>query len=301
MKKLIILTASVIILLISFNSCQKVQQPATAGVIINPVENMYSRADDQADVVSQALLGTTVKILKSEKDAKKQVWYQIETPDTYQGWVSGQALRAYGPEEKAYASEGQVIEITSLFAYLYSGPDVTKQKPLLFAPISSVLVLEKFEGRWGEVILPDNRKAFIQMGDGQVKQAPFQRPRLSPEQMVELAKRFLGLPYFWGGTSPLGLDCSGYVQLIYRLSGLEILRDADIQFTKSGLLEVPKGQEKTGDLVFFGRKSISHVGMMISEREFIHATTNQKPMVQISNLYDDYWQSIYQGARRPKD
>lgn len=301
MKKFIILTASAIILLIFFNSCQRGPQAATAGVIINPVENMYSRADDQADVVSQALLGTTVKILRSEKDTKRQVWYQIETPDTYQGWVSGQALRLYGPDEKAYASEGQVIEITSLFAYLYSTPDVTKQKPLLFAPISSVLVLEKFEGRWGEVLLPDNRKAFIQMGDGQVKQAPFQRPRLSPEQMVELARRFLGLPYFWGGTSPLGLDCSGYVQLIYRLSGLEILRDADIQFTKSGLLEVPKGQEKTGDLVFFGRKSISHVGMMISEREFIHATTNQKPMVQISNLYDDYWQSIYQGARRPKD
>ncbi len=301
MKKLIILTASAIIFLILFNSCQKVQPEATAGVIINPVENMYSRADDQADVVSQALLGTTVKILKTEKTAKGNTWYQIETPDTYQGWVSGRALRLYGPDEKAYASEGQVIEITSLFAYLYSTPDVTKQKPLLFAPISSVLVLEKFEGRWGEVILPDNRKAFIQMGDGQVKQAPFQRPRLSPEQMVELARRFLGLPYFWGGTSPLGLDCSGYVQLIYRLSGLEILRDADIQFTKSGLLEVPRGQEKAGDLVFFGRKSISHVGMMISEREFIHATTNQKPVVQISNLYDEYWQSIYQGARRPKD
>lgn len=303
MKKLIILTASAIIFFIFFSSCQKVQPEATAGVILNPVENMYSRADDQADVVSQALLGTTVKILKTEKDSnsKGNTWYQIETPDTYQGWVPGRALRPYGPDEKAYASEGQVIEITSLFSYLYSEPDVTKQKPLLFAPISSVLVLEKFEGRWGEVILPDNRKAFIQMGDGQVKQAPFQRPRLSPEQMVELAKRFLGLPYFWGGTSPLGLDCSGYVQLIYRLSGLEILRDADIQFTKSGLLEIPKGQEKTGDLVFFGRKSISHVGMMISEREFIHATTNQKPVVQISNLYDDYWQGIYQGARRPKD
>ncbi len=300
MKKIIILTAIAIMLLIFFNSCRKAPR-ATAGVIVSPVENMYSRADHQADVVSQALLGTTVKILKSEKDAKRQTWYRVETPDTYQGWVSGKALRLYDQEEKPYASEGQVIEITSLLAYLYSGPDVTRQKPLLFAPISSVLVLEKFEGRWGEVILPDKRKAFIQMGDGQVKQAPFARPRLSPEQMVELARRFLGLPYFWGGTSPLGLDCSGYVQLIYRLSGLEILRDADIQFTRSGLLEVPRGQEKAGDLVFFGRKSIGHVGMMINESEFIHATTNQKPVVQISSLYDEYWQSIYQGARRPKD
>lgn len=300
MRKIVILTA-LFIMMISINSCHKAKDTPVAGVIITPVENMYSRADDQVDVVSQALLGTTVKILKSEKTAGKQVWYQVETPDTYQGWVSGRALRLYAPEEKPYAAEGQVIEITSLMAYIYAVPDVTQQKPLLFAPISSVLVLDKYEGRWGQVILPDNRRAHIQMGDGLVRQAPFQRPRLSPEQMVELARRFLGLPYFWGGTSPLGLDCSGYVQLIYRLSGVEILRDADIQFTSSGLLEVPKGQERMGDLVFFGRKSISHVGMMINEREFIHATTNQRPLVQISNLYNEYWQNIYQGCRRPGD
>lgn len=300
MRKIIII-ASLFIMIISIYSCQQAKETPTAGVIITPVENMYSQADDQADVVSQALLGCTVKILKSEKTTGGQVWYRIETPDTYQGWVSDRALRFYAPEEKPYASEGQVIDITSLMAYIYATPDVTKQKPLLFAPISSILVLEKYEGRWGQVILPDNRRGYIQMGDGVVRQAPFHRPRLSPDQMVELAGRFLGLPYFWGGTGPLGLDCSGYVQLIYRLSGVEILRDADIQFTSSGLLEVPKGQERAGDLVFFGRRGISHVGMMINEREFIHATTNQRPLVQISNLYEEYWQNIYQGCRRPKD
>ncbi|MGQ9802142.1 MAG: C40 family peptidase [Candidatus Saccharicenans sp.] len=300
MRKIVIIAAS-FIMMISTYSCQQAKEPPSAGVIITPIENMYSRADDQADVVSQALLGCTVKIIESNKTSSRQVWYKVETPDTYQGWVSGPALRLYAPDEKPYASEGQVIDITSLMANIYATPDVTKQKPLLFAPISSVLVLEKYEERWGQVILPDNRRGYIQMGDGVVRQAPFQRSRLSPDQMVELAKRFLGLPYFWGGTSPLGLDCSGYVQLIYRLSGVEILRDADIQFTSSGLLEVPKGQERTGDLVFFGRQRISHVGMMINEREFIHATTNQRPLVQISNLYDEYWQSIYQGCRRPKN
>lgn len=247
------------------------------------------------------MLGTTVKILKIENNNQQGDWYYLETPDSYQGWVKSQAVRLLSAGEKAYASEGQVIEITSLIAYIYSSPDVTKQKPLMFAPISTVLKLDKFEGRWGEVILPCGRRAFIQMGDGEIKQAPFRRPRLTAEQMVSLAKRFLGLPYFWGGTSPLGIDCSGYVQLIYRLSGIEILRDADIQYSQSGLLEVPKGQEKAGDLVFFGRKSITHVGMMISQKEFIHATTNQRPVVQISNLHEDYWQKIYVGCRRPKD
>ncbi|MGB4703624.1 MAG: SH3 domain-containing C40 family peptidase [Candidatus Saccharicenans sp.] len=290
-----------ILILTSINCSSVSQENPAAGVIINPVENMYSGPDDELDVVSQALLGTSVKILQSQRDSRKQVWYEIETPDTYHGWVRGNALRLYRSDEKPYAAEGQVLEITSLIAYLYETPDVTKKKPLLFAPISSVLALEKFEGRWGEVLLPDGRKAFIQMGDGQVREAPFKRQRLSPEEMVDLARRFLGLPYFWGGTSPLGLDCSGFVQLIYRLSGVEILRDADIQFTSSGLLEVPRGQERTGDLVFFGRNRITHVGMMINDKEFIHATTYQKPVVQISNLYDEYWQNLYKGCRRPGD
>lgn len=300
-RKKIIRVYLFIVLAILMTSGVQAQDKVQTGVITGSVENMYSRPDEEADVVSQALLGTTVKILKTEKDHQQKDWYYLETPDSYQGWVKGQAVRLYAEGEKFYASEGQVIEITSLIAYVYSTPDVTKQKPLKFAPISTVLKLEKYEGRWGEVILPCGHRAFIQVGDGEIKQAPFKRPRLQPEQMVSLARRFLGLPYFWGGTSPLGIDCSGYVQLIYRLSGIEILRDADIQFSKSGLLEVTKGREKTGDLVFFGGKTITHVGMMISEKEFIHATTNQKPVVQISNLYEDRWQKMYIGCRRPKE
>jgi cell wall-associated NlpC family hydrolase len=118
--------------------------------------------------------------------------------------------------------------------------------------------------------------------------------------MVALSKRFLGLPYLWGGTSPLGLDCSGFVQLIYKMGGISILRDADIQMEKSGLSPVAPGEETTGDLVFFG-KGIGHVGMMISADEFINATVHDKPVVQISRLKDPYWQKIYQGARRPKN
>jgi cell wall-associated NlpC family hydrolase len=121
-----------------------------------------------------------------------------------------------------------------------------------------------------------------------------------PEDMVGLSKRFIGLPYLWGGTSPLGFDCSGFVQLIYKMGGVPILRDADIQFEGSGLKEVSAGQESAGDLVFFGRAKdkIAHVGMMINGEEFINATVHDKPVVQISRLKDAYWQGIYQGARR---
>jgi cell wall-associated NlpC family hydrolase len=86
------------------------------------------------------------------------------------------------------------------------------------------------------------------------------------------------------------------------MSGIPILRDGQIQMDKSGLVEVPKGSEQAGDLIFFGDSvnNIDHVGMMIDAEYFINATTRKKPIVQIESFNDDYRQRTYQGARRPK-
>ena len=285
---------------------------ARTAVVIRTVENMHSASNDAVDVVSQALLGTNVKILAAEKNAKGEEWFRIETPDTYQGWIVATALKFLKPDAKPYASAGKVFVVTSLLANTYCEPDVTKHKPVKVAPISCVLeVAEERDERWLkeygerylEVNLPCGTKAWVQKGDGEIRDAAAPRKKLSPDETVALAKRFLGLPYLWSGVTPYGLDCSGYAQLLYRLSGIDILRDAAIQMTKSGLIEVPAGQERTRDLIFFGKAKdkIGHVGMMISGEEFIHATTHDKPVVQISRLKDPYWQAIYQGARRPKE
>jgi cell wall-associated NlpC family hydrolase len=300
MLKKTALVPSLIFLTVMLTSGAEI--PGTA-VVIKTVENMYSASNDTVDVVSQALLGTNVKILSSEKNAKGEEWLRIETPDTYQGWMIGTSLRPIGEGRKAYASEGNVFEVMSLLANIYSTDDVTERKPLTVAPIGAVLEVGNCGERWCEVTLPCGTMAWVQKGDGEIRDAAAPRKKLLPDETVALAKRFLGLPYFWGGSSPYGLDCSGYVQLLYRLSGIDILRDADIQMTKSGLVEVTAGQERARDLIFFGKAKdkIGHVGMMISGKEFIHATTHDMPVVQISRLKDPYWQAIYQGARRPKE
>ncbi len=278
------------------------QAPAPGvAVVINTAENMFRKSNTDTDVVSQALLGTNVKVLAAEKNAAGEDWFQIETPDTYTGWVIGSSLRFLKAGDKPYASRGKVFVVMGLLANTYREPDVTDHMPVKVAPISSVLEIsaDKDE-RWLEVLLPCGTKAWIQKGDGEVHDGPWTWPRRTPEEMVALSKRFLGLPYLWGGTSPLGFDCSGFVQLVYRMGGIPILRDADIQMEKSGLLPVAPGDERTGDLVFFG-KTIGHVGMMINREEFINATVHEKPVVQISRLKDAYWQKIYQGARRPTE
>jgi cell wall-associated NlpC family hydrolase len=279
------------------------QSAPPAAVVINTVENMFRDPTTDIDVVSQALLGENVKVLKQEKTAAGEEWCRIETPDTYQGWVVASSLRFLKPGEKPYASSGKVFVVTALLANTYREPDVTAHKPVKAAPISTVLeIAAERNQRWLEITLPCGSKAFVQRGDGDLREAPWAWPRLPVADTVALSKRFLGINYLWGGRSPLGLDCSGFVQLVYKMSGLPILRDADIQMTKSGLLEVPKGQEQAGDLVFFGRdiEHISHVGMMIDGENFINDTTYQTPCVRIDSLKVERWAKLYQAARRPK-
>ena len=281
------------------------QNPAapSAAVVINAVENMFSRSTSSADVVSQALLGDNVKVLKKERNADGEDWVQIETPDAYPGWVIASSLRFLKAGEKPYASSGKIFVVSALLANTYREPSVTKHKPVKVAPISAILeVVGERNERWLEVSLPCNTRAWIQRGDGDLAEAPHAWARKPVSEMVDQSKRFLGLPYLWGGTSPLGLDCSGFVQLIYKLAGVPILRDADIQMLKSGLVEVAKGSEQAGDLIFFGDAidKIGHVGMMIDAELFINATVHEKPVVQISRLKDAYWQKIYQAARRAK-
>lgn len=282
-----------------YPAARKTAVPAAA-VVINAVENMHSRSTSSSDVVSQAILGTNVRLLKKERNSEGEDWWEVETPDTYKGWIISSALRFLKPDDKPYASSGKVFVVSALLANTYREPSVTKHKPVKVAPITSVLeVLGERDERWLEVNLPCGTKVWIQKGDGEIHEAPWSWPRTFAEDMVALSKRFLGLPYTWGGTSPLGFDCSGFVQLIYKTGGIPILRDANIQFEGSGLVPVAAGEEMAGDLVFFG-KNISHVGMMIDAENFINATVHETPTVRIDRLKDPYWQKIYQGARRPK-
>jgi hypothetical protein len=265
----------------------------TGGVIVKPVTNMYSRPSGEADVVSQAICGSNVSILE-----ERAGWAHIRTADEYTGWTPVSSLRPFGSGERPYAAAGHVAQINSLFANLYREPDVTKHEPLLTAPFET-----KFEvtreagaaGRWLEVRLPDNRSAFVQSGDVVLDAKP-----ISIRETIELGKRFLGLPYFWGGSSAFGFDCSGFTQMLCRRRGIVIPRDANLQATWQGAEAVDRARLEPGDLLFFGESKVTHTGMYIGNGQFINATTHEHPVVQISDLADPYWSKRFLTARRIK-
>jgi cell wall-associated NlpC family hydrolase len=262
-----------------------------SAVVLEPVANMYSRPSTDADVVSQAIFGANVGILE-----QKEGWAHIRTSDDYLGWTPLSALLPGKP----YAAGGRVAEVQSLFAHIYRESDVTKHAPLITVPFEGRLevVAEPAEGaRWLQVRLPDGRAGWVQSGDVSLHPKP-----LTIAETLEFAKRFLGLPYTWGGTSSYGYDCSGFAQMLARRRGVIMPRDAGPQAEWSGVSSVDRQQLQPGDLLYFGasEKKITHTGIYLGDGKFINATTHLTPMVRIDDLNDAYWTKLLVAARRLK-
>jgi len=260
-----------------------------------PVANMYSRASEDSDVVSQAIYGSDVKVLEEASG-----WAKVRTPDEYTGWMRlDVAQRA--ANGASYAAAARMIQVNSLLANLYRETDVTAHRPVLSVPFETRLEVEK-EGAgddagWLEVRLVDAQKAWIQDGDVNTNTRP-----LTIEESIALGKRFLGVTYLWGGRSSLGYDCSGFTQMLVRSRGINMPRDADLQAAWSGVIAVDRKHLRVGDLLFFGSAPdhITHTGMFIGHGEFIHDTTHGHPGVQISRLRDQPWTRLLVASRRVK-
>ena len=264
---------------------------ADNAVVLRPVASMYSGASEDTDVVSQAICGANVTLLESRPG-----WRRVRTADEYTGWMPAAALKAGLP----YGTSGRVAEVASLFAHIYREPDVTRHQPLLTAPFEGRLeVVAEPAGneRWLQVRLPDDRSGWVQRGD-----VEFSPKTLSIEETVALARRFLGLPYTWGGTSSFGYDCSGFTQMLCHRRGILMPRDAGPQAQWSGVAPVAREDLRPGDLLFFGGsvEKITHTGMYIGGGQFIHATTYLHPVVQISDLGDAHWTALLVAMRRPR-
>jgi cell wall-associated NlpC family hydrolase len=270
--------------------------PDETCVVTQPVANMYKSASGQAEVVSQAIYGSSIGLLEA-----KDGWAKVRTADGYTGWMPAASFRPLRAGERPYASQGRVAQVTSLFANLYQEPDVTKHAPALTVPFETRLEVSSGAasegGRWLRIRLADGRAAWIQRGDIAIDPQPMPVPAL-----VEFSKRFIGLPYLWGGTSTFGYDCSGFVQMLMRRRGVLVPRDAQPQADWSGAVAVDRNNLQPGDLVYFGEpaQKITHTGMYIGDGQFISATTHEKPTVQISNLEDVYWSRLFVAARRLK-
>lgn len=220
---------------------------------------MHRRPDALTEQVSQAVLGMPVEVREQEGG-----WSLVRTPDSYEGWLETNACVAVPASwEEPWG------EIDELWANLRPAADYRLAAPI-HAPIGVRLPLVERNEKWTGLRMPDHRVLWTESHRVRVVDRHPLRPA-SPRALARTARRFLGVPYLWGGNTPLGIDCSGFAQLVMHLHGIELLRDAHLQCEQGMPVEHPT----MADLVFFGpadgADQISHIGMMLDERRFIHA------------------------------
>jgi len=241
------------------------------------VANLHAEANKTSELCSQAIYGTLIKILKEHNN-----WYYIETPDKYQGWILKDLVIS---KESSYPNTPNA-KIKSLWAHIYPLDDITSHPPIITLVFETKIEVmspkEELSNRWIKIRLIDGNIAYAQSRD-----LDFDQKILSIDEMTDLSKTFLNIPYYWGGSSSFGYDCSGFAQMLYRQMGINILRDSSDQAQDPNLQEVKFENLQKGDLVFFSdnQKKIAHVGIYLGNNEIIHsATKNVLPKVQITKI-----------------
>ncbi len=245
----------------------------TRGVISVSVANIRYKPDHPAEMATQALLGTPVRILKKEHG-----WLYIQTPDDYLGWTDDDIQVMTPAEYGAWVARPKIIITTEVSSVRASKESGSQQIGDIVA--GCILALKKDARTHFEVEYPDARTGFVRKKDAARLDVYLARAKATQKSIVATAKRFFGIPYFWGGTSAKALDCSGFTKTVYYLNGIQLPRDASQQAVVGEPMDTTGGVNlQPGDLLFFGAKArgdrkerVTHVAISIGGKRFIHAS-----------------------------
>ncbi len=246
------------------------------------IANIYAEPSFNSAVVTQGILGESLEMLE-----KRGEWFRVRQWDGYIGWIY--YFYVADPPD----------EWTPNFHYRLRSGWVYDQ-PAMDAPtlrqitVGVYLPGERVEEHWVKVILPDGLEGFV------YDRAVTGTPEALVDKILFTAERFLGTSYVWGGKTPLGFDCSGFVQTVFWLNGIWLERDAHQQ-AEQGKLIPDRSQLQKGDLVFFKEKErVSHVGIAYDAHRFIHCSglVKHNSFFPEDALYSDRLDKMYFEAKR---
>ena len=245
----------------------------TTGIINVSVANLRSKPGHSQELATQALMGTPIQVLDFQKG-----WYLVRTPDQYLAWLEPGAFVAMKPAEarswingdlRLFVGNSTVMTTTATAEQAVS--DLVPGDLLRFG--------EEEDADRVKVYLPDGTAGWVHKNDLMFPQAWFAGAPDIAASLLETANLFIGRPYLWGGTSPKGMDCSGFTKTAYYLNGYVIPRDASQQVHAGETVELTADFStlEPGDLLFFGgyrddgSEKITHVGFYTGNGRFLHA------------------------------
>jgi len=206
---------------------------------------------EQSEMVTQLLFGDIFTVLTEKKN-----WLEIQIEaDQYVGWIDKTMFFEISESQFELIKHSQLKLNKNLVCYLNS----EKEKTHLVRG-SSFSQLEN-----NQVILGDK--------DYKLEEFETVKGENLRQEIIEVAESYLSTPYLWGGKSPFGIDCSGFSQIVYKINGIQIPRDASQQ-VNLGQSRNFIDEAEPGDLAFFDNEegNVIHVGIVMEGRRIIHAS-----------------------------
>jgi gamma-D-glutamyl-L-lysine dipeptidyl-peptidase len=204
---------------------------------------------DKSEIVSQVLFGEHFEIIEQFKQ-----WSRIKMQfDGYEGWVDSKQYQLISEANYIQLSNDTIILNGDLIEYITGNSNL-----LIPIPLGSSL-------------------SFINNNEINVNNFYFEGTKINgikdKKELINTAFLYLNAPYLWGGKTPFGIDCSGFTQMVYKLNGYKLLRDASQQATQGEALSFIEESEP-GDLAFFDNEdgNIIHVGIIMENNYIIHAS-----------------------------
>ncbi len=282
------------------------------GVANISVANNRSQPQHAAELMTQTLLGTPVRVLK-----KQGGFYLVKTPDNYLAWIDGGGVKTMDKAQFESWQNADKIIFTADYGHAYLTANINSQRvsDLVNGNILQLLATEK---DFYKVGYPDGRIGYLPKMQANFYQQWVKKTNPTADQILTVAKTFVGVPYLWGGTSVKGVDCSGFTKSAYFLNGIIIPRDASQQALVGSPVDVLENEDisvekclknlKEGDLLFFAAAKrrginggrVTHTAIYMGNGEFIQSAG----MVKISSLvptavnYDGGQSPTLVGARR---
>ena len=260
-----------------------------AGTVTADALRLRSDPTAEGEILATASSGTNV-VLEEAEDG----WYKVNY-NSVEGYMSGEYLDV-ATKAETDLGYGQV-DTDGDTLNMRAGAS-TSFDTLCAIPSGTVLELEGIYEGWYKVTYAGNT-GYVSSDYITITTEPAASTSSAlGDQIVALAKQYLGTPYVLGGNGPSSFDCSGFTKYIYAQFGYSLNRTATDQLQNG--VSISRDELQPGDLVFFRyrtSKPVSHVGIYIGGGEFIHASTNRY-VVQIDQMNSGHYDNVYVYARR---